>query len=132
VKSRFSFFPVRVNFFQINSINFIHNKSIFYCRGFLYFFTYSKPVGFILKRVDHMNIFSIAFFFFAVRFFLYSIIKNPVYVLPVELLNGMTFALAYSAMISYAALLAPPGAEGTLQSIVGTALTGIGTRFGEI
>lgn len=49
--------------------------------------------------------------------------------LPVELLNGITFALAYSAMISYAALLAPPGAEGTLQGITGMVLFGIGMKY---
>jgi len=57
---------------------------------------------------------------------MYSIIRNPIWVLPVELLNGITFALAYSATISYAAELAPVGCKGTLQGIVGTAFSGIG------
>ncbi|XP_022182048.1 major facilitator superfamily domain-containing protein 6-A-like isoform X2 [Myzus persicae] len=86
--------------------------------------------SFILKRVDNMKVFSLMFFLFAVRFLLYSIITNPVWVLPVELLNGLTFALAYSAATSYAAELAPVGAEGTLQGIVGTALQGIGAPVG--
>lgn len=76
--------------------------------------------------MDHMHVFSLMFFTFSVRFFLYSVIKNPVWVLPVELLNGITFALAYSAAISYAAHLAPVGVEGTFQGIVGTASLGIG------
>lgn len=76
-----------------------------------------------------MNVFSLVFFTFSVRFFLYSVIKDPVWVVPVELLNGVTFALAYSAAISYAARLAPVGAEGTLQGIVGTASMGIGLQF---
>jgi len=76
-----------------------------------------------------MKVFSLMFFVFAVRFFLYSIITNPVYVLPVELLNGLTYALAYSAATSYVSELAPVGAEGTLQGILGTALLGIGMRF---
>ncbi|XP_060874397.1 major facilitator superfamily domain-containing protein 6-like isoform X3 [Metopolophium dirhodum] len=86
--------------------------------------------NFILKRVGHMNVFSLMFFAFAVRFYLYSIITNPVCVLPVELLNGITYALAYSAVISYAAELAPVGAEGTLQGIVGMAMEGIGVPIG--
>jgi len=69
------------------------------------------------------------FFGFAGRFFLYSIVTNPVCVLPVELLNGLTFALAYSAATSYAAEVVPAGAEGTLQRIVGTALFEIGMRM---
>ncbi|KAL5236076.1 hypothetical protein ACI65C_003486 [Semiaphis heraclei] len=86
--------------------------------------------NFILNRVSHMNVFSLLFLTFAVRFFLYSIISNPVWVLPVELLNGITYALGYSTAISYAAELAPVGAEGTLQGIVGTALEGIGIPIG--
>lgn len=69
------------------------------------------------------------FFAFAVRFFLYSIITNPFWVLPVELLNGLPFALAFLAAVSYAADLVSVGVEGTLQGIVGTALLGIGMLF---
>lgn len=69
------------------------------------------------------------FFAYAVRFYLYSIITNPVWVLPVELLNGITYALAYAAAISYAAELAPVGAEGTLQGIVGTTMEEIGMEW---
>jgi len=82
--------------------------------------------GYVIKLIGHMNSFSLMFFGFAVRFFLYSIITNPVWVLPVEILNGVTFALAYSAATSYAALIAPAGAEGTLQGLLGTAMIGLG------
>jgi len=50
-------------------------------------------------------------------------------VLPVELLNGLTYALAYAAATSYSAEISPAGAEGTLQGIVATALMGIGKQF---
>lgn len=69
------------------------------------------------------------FFTFSTRFFLYSIIENPIWVLPVELLNGITFALAYAATISYAAHLAPVGAEGVFQGIIGMFIQGIGLQF---
>lgn len=84
-------------------------------------------IGYVIKHIGHMNSFSLMFVGFAVRFFLYSIITNPVWVLPVEMLNGVTYALAYSAAASYAAQIAPPGAEGTLQALLGTALMGFGT-----
>ncbi|XP_015372474.1 PREDICTED: uncharacterized protein LOC107167801 [Diuraphis noxia] len=86
--------------------------------------------SYILKRVDHMTIFSIVFFTFTCIFSVYTIIENPLWALPVELMNGITFALSYSAAISYAALIAPTGAEGTLQGVVGTAYTGIGAPIG--
>jgi len=92
----------------------------------IYIIILSPSLGYILKRVDNMKVFSLMFFGFAVRFFLYSIITNPAYVLPVEFFNGLTYALAYSAATSYASVLAPVGAEGTLQGIVGTAFMGIG------
>lgn len=73
-----------------------------------------------------MNAFSISFVLFSVRFFLYSIIKDPLWVLPVEMTNGVTFALAFIAGISYAAEVAPSGAEGTVQGLFGMAFHGIG------
>ncbi|CAH1726834.1 unnamed protein product [Aphis gossypii] len=88
--------------------------------------------GFILKRINHMNVFSILFFVYALMFFLFSIIKNPVYILPVEILNGITFALFYSGAISYANFSTPAGAEGTFQGVIGTALTGLGTPIGSL
>lgn len=41
-------------------------------------------------------------------------------------MNGVTYALAYSALVSYANHIAPVGTEGTLQGIVGATFTGIG------
>jgi hypothetical protein len=63
---------------------------------------------------------------FSIRFFIYSIIEDPLWVLPVELTNGITFALAFVAGISYAAEVAPSGSEGTLQGLFGMAYHGIG------
>lgn len=75
-----------------------------------------------------MNAFSLIFLGFAVRFYLYSIITNPVWVLPVELLNGVTYALGVSTAVSYVAAFSPVGAEGTLQGIVGMTVEEIGMR----
>lgn len=78
--------------------------------------------------MDHMHVFSLMFFTFTLIFSAYSVIKDPLWALPVEVLNGIVFGLVYSAAISYAAHVTPAGAEGTLQGFVGTALNGIGTR----
>ncbi|VVC46193.1 Major facilitator superfamily domain,Major facilitator superfamily associated domain [Cinara cedri] len=86
----------------------------------------------ILRYMDHKTVFSLSFFLFSVDFFLYSTIRNPVWALPIEVINGFTFGLSYSTAISYAAILAPTGSEGTLQGIVGTAICGIGTPIGSI
>ncbi|XP_050548847.1 major facilitator superfamily domain-containing protein 6-B-like [Daktulosphaira vitifoliae] len=86
--------------------------------------------GFILKIIGHMTAFSISFIMFGVRFYLYSIIKDPVWTLPVELLNGVSFAIAFLSGISYAAKVAPPGCEGTLQGLFGMAFQGLGISVG--
>lgn len=86
----------------------------------------------ILKRMDHMTVFSLMFFTFTVVFAAYSFITDPLWALPFEVFNGVMYAMAYSAAISYADIITPAGAEGTLQAVVGTALSGIGVQFIEL
>lgn len=71
--------------------------------------------GKLLKKIGHVNAMSLVLFGFGVRFFLYSLLKNPWYVLPIELLNGVTFGVFYATMASYASIVAPPGTEATMQ-----------------
>lgn len=71
--------------------------------------------GWILKKIGHIHSMSLVLLGFGVRFLLYSILTNPWYVLPIELLNGVTFGIFYSTMASYASIAAPPGTEATLQ-----------------
>lgn len=71
--------------------------------------------GWILRKIGHVNAMSLVLAGFALRFFLYSILTNPWWVLPIELLNGVTFGVFYSTMASYASIVAPPGTEATIQ-----------------
>lgn len=71
--------------------------------------------GWILKKIGHINAMSLVLIGFGVRFLLYSVLSNPWWVLPIELLNGITFGLFYSTMASYASIVAPIGTEATLQ-----------------
>lgn len=71
--------------------------------------------GKLLKKIGHVNAMSLVLFGFGVRFFCYSLLTNPWYVLPVELLNGVTFGVFYATMASYASIVAPPGTEATMQ-----------------
>ncbi|XP_026813003.1 uncharacterized protein LOC113553710 isoform X2 [Rhopalosiphum maidis] len=86
--------------------------------------------GHLLKRTGHMTAFSISFAMFALRFLLYSFIRDPLWVLPVELLNGITFGLSYIAGISYSAKIAPVGSEGTVQGLFSMAFQGVGASLG--
>ncbi|KAH8261380.1 hypothetical protein KR044_008072 [Drosophila immigrans] len=86
--------------------------------------------GWILKRIGHVNAMSLVLFGFGVRFILYSMLQNPWYILPIELLNGVTFGLFYATMASYASIVAPPGTEATMQSLVGAIFEGVGVSIG--
>lgn len=82
--------------------------------GEIPFFFFS---GWILKKIGHVNAMSLVIVGFAIRFYLYSILVNPWYVLPIELFNGITFGISFSTMASYASIIAPIGTEATLQVV---------------
>ncbi|XP_017059937.1 major facilitator superfamily domain-containing protein 6-B isoform X1 [Drosophila ficusphila] len=88
--------------------------------------------GWILKKMGHVNAMSLVLFGFGVRFILYSMLQNPWYILPIELLNGVTFGLFYATMASYASIVAPPGTEATMQSLVGAIFEGVGVSMGSL
>ena len=71
--------------------------------------------GKLLKKIGHINAMNLVLGGFALRFYFYSLLTNPWYALPIELLNGITFGVFYSTMASYASLIAPSGTEATLQ-----------------
>ncbi|VVC36478.1 Major facilitator superfamily domain,Major facilitator superfamily associated domain [Cinara cedri] len=86
--------------------------------------------GHVINRTGHMTAFSISFAMYALRFLLYSVIRDPLWVLPVELMNGITFGLSYMAGISYSAKIAPNGTEGTVQGLFSMAFHGFGSSLG--
>ncbi|CRL07194.1 CLUMA_CG020177, isoform A [Clunio marinus] len=88
--------------------------------------------GRLLKKIGHVNAMNLVLFGFGVRFFFYSILKDPWLVLPVELLNGITFGIFYATMASYASIIAPVGTEATMQGLVGAVFEGIGVSTGSI
>jgi len=63
---------------------------------------------------------------FGVRFLMYSFLTNPWTFLPVELLQGVTYGVFYSTMVSYANKISPPGTAATVQGVVQSAFLGIG------
>jgi len=93
------------------------------------FFSWFLISGYLIKRTGHMMAFSISFAMFAFRFLIYSIIRDPLWVLPVELLNGITFGLSYIAGISYSAKIAPVGSEDTVQGLFSMAFQGFGSSL---
>lgn len=71
--------------------------------------------GALLRRIGHANAMSLVLAGFAVRFLLYAGLRNIWWVLPVELLQGITYGVFFATMASYASKVAPEGAEATMQ-----------------
>lgn len=71
-----------------------------------------------------MTAFSLVFFTFAVKFCLYTVVENPVWIT-----SRTNTCITLFDDISYAARIAPAGAEGMLQGIVRTVYMGLGMRF---
>ncbi|WAQ98168.1 MFD6A-like protein, partial [Mya arenaria] len=88
--------------------------------------------GKIIKRIGHMSCLHIACFGYAIRFFCYSIIPGPWYVLPVELLHCLTCALMYAAASSFVSEISPEGMSATAQGLVGGLYFGFGKGIGSL
>ncbi|VVC36471.1 Major facilitator superfamily domain,Major facilitator superfamily associated domain [Cinara cedri] len=88
--------------------------------------------NYVLKRVNQMTVFSLMFLMFTVGFSTYSFVRNPLWTLPIEIINGASFGMTFSAGISYATMLAPIGAEGFFQSMFSTAMYGVGAPVGSL
>lgn len=86
--------------------------------------------GWICKKLGHVHSMTLILLVIGIRYILYSILTNPWWVLPIELLNGITFGLFYACMASYASIVAPPGTSTTVQGLVGAAFEGIGVSIG--
>lgn len=82
--------------------------------------------GWIIKRLGYCYCMSLGLFVFFVRFYLYSVITNPIWILPVELLNGITFGLCHAVLIAYARIISPPNSVTTVIGFAGALFEGVG------
>ena len=71
---------------------------------------------------------------FLVRFCCYMLLdcEHVWWVLPVESLNGLTFAMTWQTSCQYAAQIAPPGCEATMQSLLESLHWGLGSGAGAV
>lgn len=68
----------------------------------------------------------------AIRFFAYSLIRIPWWVVPVNLLHGATFSVFWIVGVSYAAKSAPEGLSATAQSLLSSVIFGIASVAGAL
>ncbi|XP_001629670.2 uncharacterized protein LOC5509111 [Nematostella vectensis] len=88
--------------------------------------------GTIIKALGQVRIMIAVLLSYAVVFQAYTLLENPWYVIPVEVLNGVTYALAWSACTSYLVGAGPHEAVTTIQGILQGVYWGLGTGTGTI
>ncbi|KAL4082822.1 hypothetical protein QTP88_029478 [Uroleucon formosanum] len=72
--------------------------------------------GWIIKKIGYINCMTIVMGAMAIRMYLYTVIWNPVWIIAIELLNGLSYALGQSVKMSYAKIMSP---EDTTSSMIG-------------
>ena len=60
---------------------------------------------------------------------MYSLIRNPWVIIPIEILHGPTLGLCWPTMVSYGDKVAPSGTKATIQGLVGAIFEGIGKNL---
>lgn len=89
--------------------------------------------GKIIKRIGYTHCLSLCFFNYAVRLYLISVITNPWYLVPIELvMQGASYSLTYSCIVIYASQLAQPGLSATVQGLVAGMDDGLGFAIGSL
>ena len=64
------------------------------------------------------------------RLLYYSMMATPWQVLPIELVQGITFGLFFPCLVSVSAQSAPPGAETTMTTLAFIMFDGLGCSLG--
>ncbi|XP_035695161.1 major facilitator superfamily domain-containing protein 6-like protein B isoform X2 [Branchiostoma floridae] len=86
----------------------------------------------LIKRVTHAGLVSIAFLGLSVRFLYYSLLWTPWAVVPIELLHSFSYGAFWGAIMGYAEHISPPGIERTVQAIIAAIYWGLGFGTGSM
>ncbi|XP_066282413.1 major facilitator superfamily domain-containing protein 6-like [Branchiostoma lanceolatum] len=88
--------------------------------------------GKLIEKISHKGVFSLSLFCFALRFLFLSLLVNPWWAIPVEVLHGTTYGAMFAASTTYASQIAPPGMEATMQGVMGAVFMGVGWASGSL
>jgi len=75
--------------------------------------------GWIINKLGHVNCMTLVLGAMGLRMYLYTIIWNPAWIICIELLNGVSYALGYSVKMSYAKIISPPDVIFTTVGLLG-------------
>ena len=89
--------------------------------------------GVILRRINNTPLILlsvlVAYFF---RMLYYSVLKDPWWTIPAELLHGVTFAIGWAASTQYVSLLLPPELSSTAQGLLSSIQFGLASSTGAL
>ncbi|CAM9243107.1 unnamed protein product, partial [Laminaria digitata] len=88
--------------------------------------------GALVRRMGVRGVVSLAQLAYLTRFIYYSVLREPWWVLPVEVLHGVTFAAMWAATTDYAHEIAPEHMKATMQGLVTGLHWGLGYGLGAV
>jgi MFS transporter, PPP family, 3-phenylpropionic acid transporter len=86
--------------------------------------------GSLLKRFKARGLLVTALAAMGLKCLLYWVVRTPWGVIPIQLMNGLSFSLLWSAGVSFARESAPAGLGATAQGLFGAVLFGFGGAAG--
>jgi MFS family permease len=86
----------------------------------------------IVRRGNASLLLLIAFGAYALRAFLCSLVRDPWMGVAVHLLHGLTFSALWTASVTYAREIAPPGWSATAQAAMGSVYFGLAVGAGAL
>ncbi|XP_042874834.1 major facilitator superfamily domain-containing protein 6-like isoform X2 [Penaeus japonicus] len=88
--------------------------------------------GQIIQKLGHVNTIILGFAFYVIRMLGYSLITNPWWSLPFEMLECFTVSLMSTAAVTYTADLSTPATIASLQGMYGGLHYGVGRGLGSL
>ncbi|KAK2161384.1 hypothetical protein LSH36_117g01041 [Paralvinella palmiformis] len=89
-------------------------------------------VGKVIKLLGHIGIMYLGLLGYTVRFCIYAVIRNPWWVLPAEILQGITFSIVWVSMTAYTTMAVPSASLATIQGILHGVYFGLGCGSGHL
>ncbi|XP_071963287.1 major facilitator superfamily domain-containing protein 6-like [Antedon mediterranea] len=85
-----------------------------------------------LERLGHINILTMALALYCCRFLMYALMKNPLWILPVEVIQGVSYFAVWNTLVSYTVNSFPIQFTATSITFVNAAVHNLGLGCGTL